>query len=66
MLILWAHSLKRQWKYLNDGEKNGTKSNIHYLIPPYHLIMNNTTLQVHGMHCASCANIITRKISKMP
>lgn len=28
--------------------------------------MNNTTLQVHGMHCASCANIITRKISKMP
>ncbi|MBP7822838.1 copper-translocating P-type ATPase [Candidatus Gracilibacteria bacterium] len=28
--------------------------------------MNNTTLQVHGMHCASCANIITRRISKMP
>jgi Cu+-exporting ATPase len=28
--------------------------------------MNNTTLQVHGMHCASCANIITRKISKIP
>lgn len=27
--------------------------------------MNNTTLQVHGMHCASCANIITRKVTKV-
>jgi copper chaperone CopZ len=28
--------------------------------------MNSTILQVHGMHCASCASIITRKISKLP
>ncbi|MEI6710737.1 MAG: heavy metal-associated domain-containing protein [bacterium] len=28
--------------------------------------MNSKTLQVHGMHCASCASIITRKISKIP
>lgn len=27
--------------------------------------MNNKTFQVHGVHCASCANIIMRKISKM-
>jgi copper chaperone CopZ len=25
----------------------------------------NTTLKVHGMHCASCASIITKKISKL-
>jgi Cu2+-exporting ATPase/Cu+-exporting ATPase len=27
--------------------------------------MNTKTLQVHGMHCASCASIITKKISKL-
>ena len=27
--------------------------------------MNSKTLQVHGMHCASCANIISRKVSKL-
>lgn len=25
----------------------------------------NTTVKVHGMHCASCASIITKKISKL-
>ena len=25
----------------------------------------NSTLNVHGMHCASCASIITKKISKL-
>lgn len=25
----------------------------------------NTNFQVHGMHCASCASIITKKISKL-
>lgn len=28
--------------------------------------MNSKTLQVHGMHCASCASIISKKVSKLP
>ena len=27
--------------------------------------MNTKTLQVHGMHCASCASIISKKVSKL-
>lgn len=28
--------------------------------------MANTKLEIHGMHCSSCANIITRELKKVP